>query len=1108
MAGAHQDEAKKLAWPNDIASRTDAKNLCFGNLWHPDKELLDHCLVNPLPNLQHEKWKTFNMEEGYQCFFCSRILKSAGGRTQHMMANVECHRRWMQEASSQPGPSLANSQPTTSIIEPPTRESPPLRRSKRRKNQEENGVALSAGITNTVAAVEDTEATIMEKDNDLEFPTAISNDLDEEAVVFDSGSEREDEVPDSNATKPKPQGPNTALLANFKQYCEDHRKNFGPLTNEEVSCVKLMHVLKTKKTPLNAYDEVLLWHLKEMGKLREHETLQDATGYCHRSTLLKRLKDRYNASAMFPIEKKVRLPSSKAVVKIPCIDAGACIVSLLTDPRFKKEDYLFWNDNPRSHPPEQIEYLADLNTGDAYLRSHEKLITKPNQILLPIIMYMDGATTGQFSDLPVTALKIALGIHKRNTRDLEHAWRTLAYIPQVRKQPARGKKLFKESGHLESQDVLVMDGEGDTDVDEDVGIDADFDYEDEAPKAQDLHSMLKIGLESFVELQQTGFMWDLMCDSELFPYTEFVLYVSNLKCDTEEGDLVCGHFTVRTKHIKHICRYCHCPTAQADNYRARYPLKTQPQIQKLVAKEDIEGLRSISQQFIQNAFYQVRFNQANERGIHGATPSEMLHATLLGIFGYLRDIFFTKMGEYSQVANDINGLSKMYGKLFTHQSDRSFPNTNFAKGIQSGKLCGKEYRGVLLIMAALLASTGGKRLLMKKKNFGGEQGLADWTLVVELLLEWEAFLSEPVMKREHVVRLVKKQRFIMYVIKQVAHRREGMGLKIMKYHSMIHQANDMLLYGVASEFDTGSNESHHKLAKLAALLTQRIEAMFDLQTGTRMAEFLVLDLAIEEIERNNKVWEYFLEDEDTDSEGEVAEIEQEIKISTGGTRIRIHEDYDNDNEPEFAVLGKSKKRKESVWPAEIVRFLNDLQNKVIPYTPQLVLPVLTEHRRGDAIFRAHPNHRGNGPWKDWAIVDWGKGYGQTPAHLWCFVELINVDDAQPKLEHGGVVLRDGVCAVVESAQYEANAEGLASDFFIPLLLDVEGFDVDGNVRGRKFYLADTEAIVGPCCVVPDIGGPLNRYLQVQPRTEWVKAFTAWLDAPHKDDVMESSDEET
>ena len=59
----------------------------------------------------------------------------------------------------------------------------------------------------------------------------------------------------------------------------------------------------------------------------------------------------------------------------------------------------------------------DLNTGEAYLKTYKEMITKKGQALLMIPMYIDGATTGQFSDLPVTALKIGLGIHKRESRD-------------------------------------------------------------------------------------------------------------------------------------------------------------------------------------------------------------------------------------------------------------------------------------------------------------------------------------------------------------------------------------------------------------------------------------------------------------------------------------------------------------------------------------------------------------------------------------------------------------------------------------------------------------------------------------------------------------------
>lgn len=258
----------------------------------------------------------------------------------------------------------------------------------------------------------------------------------------------------------------------------------------------------------------------------------------------------------------------------------------------------------------------------------------------------------------------------------------------------------------------------------------------------------------------------------------FKIFVPFIKCDTEEGDLLCGKFLNRGKGVKQICRYCHVPTDKADDPTARYPFKTQKQIQKMCEKGEVEKLRAISQSCIRNAWYRVTFHHANDRGIHGACPSEMLHAILLGIFKYLRNIFFDNCGKTTQLAEDINGLAKTYGSLLIHQSDRDLPNTNFSRGIRKGKLMAKEYRGVLLVMAAVLRSTEGRKLMMSKRKFGGLPGLIDWTWLTEMLLEWESYLNEKQMRESDVKRLATKNRFIMYIMKNVAKRHEGMGLKV------------------------------------------------------------------------------------------------------------------------------------------------------------------------------------------------------------------------------------------------------------------------------------------------------------------------------------------
>jgi hypothetical protein len=53
----------------------------------------------------------------------------------------------------------------------------------------------------------------------------------------------------------------------------------------------------------------------------------------------------------------------------------------------------------------------------------------------------------------------------------------------------------------------------------------------------------------------------------------------------------------------------------------------------------------------------------------------------------------------------------------------------------------KEYTSVLLIMAAVLCSTLGCRLLSQNNTHFGPVQLLDWTMLVETLLEWEVWLK-------------------------------------------------------------------------------------------------------------------------------------------------------------------------------------------------------------------------------------------------------------------------------------------------------------------------------------------------------------------------------
>jgi hypothetical protein len=233
----------------------------------------------------------------------------------------------------------------------------------------------------------------------------------------------------------------------------------------------------------------------------------------------------------------------------------------------------------------------------------------------------------------------------------------------------------------------------------------------------------------------------------------------------------------------------------------------------------------------------------------------MLHALLLGIFKYVRDCFFEQIGDKSKVAAEINAMAVKYGELYSRQSDRNMPKMNFHNGIQQGKLTAKQYPGVLLILATVLVSTKGSDLLKGHK----QSSLVideDWISMLETLLMWESWLKSDKISHNHVRCAQVKHRFIMHMVQSTTNRQAGMGLKIMKFHGIVHMADDIFNFGVPMNYDTGSDESGHKPAKAAAKVTHKRKEYFDEQVGNRLTEVKALDLAVKEINEGQRPWKY------------------------------------------------------------------------------------------------------------------------------------------------------------------------------------------------------------------------------------------------------------
>ena len=107
------------------------------------------------------------------------------------------------------------------------------------------------------------------------------------------------------------------------------------------------------------------------------------------------------------------------------------------------------------------------------------------------------------------------------------------------------------------------------------------------------------------------------------------------------------------------------------------------------------------------------------------------------------------------------------------------------------------------------------------------------------LVTWAYYTKHPKVVfnggRNSVV--AKQLREFVTYYKKVAERREGMGLKFLKFHQLLHLWWIVRLFSSLPNIDSGRNESHHKKKKQIAMHTQRRIEYFDIQTSSQQYRY-------------------------------------------------------------------------------------------------------------------------------------------------------------------------------------------------------------------------------------------------------------------------------
>ena len=94
--------------------------------------------------------------------------------------------------------------------------------------------------------------------------------------------------------------PDTWIRDQFRGYCDQMMHNHLPLNLDEKDAIELMYVLRLKSAPFDAYNEVIMWHLKRAGLAHEYETGKDNKHFISRPKLIAMLTKRYNMEGKLP----------------------------------------------------------------------------------------------------------------------------------------------------------------------------------------------------------------------------------------------------------------------------------------------------------------------------------------------------------------------------------------------------------------------------------------------------------------------------------------------------------------------------------------------------------------------------------------------------------------------------------------------------------------------------------------------------------------------------------------------------------------------------------------------------------------------------------------
>ena len=347
-------------------------------------------------------------------------------------------------------------------------------------------------------------------------------------------------------------------------------------------------------------------------------------------------------------------------------------------------------------------------------------------------------------------------------------------------------------------------------------------------KHNDFHFCLRYllnGIEKLIHNQES-YCWKF--NMSKFPGKSYVrnlkFVIGNVLGDAKGANVLCSRFNNNT-FTTHLARDCDVAISDADNHEHNCTFHQQRVLQNMT----VEELHCISfrKPFPYSAFCNLDFG-ANCYGINGACAADPCHMFNKGVVERLPTIFMARITPKMKKI-----LDRHVGALVTNfgnQSDRNFPNIKiFSKGISSSsKLRSDQNIARVLAIYLVLLTPSYEKMIVNRVGRKQDENSQRTKITLSEYNGWIMIFEETLILHSWVYHdkhhksffkagresiICDRLRSYMETYKKNAMRHEGMGLKFLKFHQILHLWYIIRMYGNLYNVDTAIVESHHKKKK-------------------------------------------------------------------------------------------------------------------------------------------------------------------------------------------------------------------------------------------------------------------------------------------------------